>query len=186
MLVGQYDAEVEEKLFDLLLFAEPGMYTQLDDGLGSSLSTEFSVKLEEGCKPVCHDLRKYSRIKNEFIDEEVKVMKRLGVIEDYLGPWQSSVVVAPKPGPGQKLRFCVDLRDVNNISESIKFPLPSIEEIVQSLGGSKYYCKLDLAKGFWQIPVERKSQGYLAFVTRRGTFKFVKMPFGHKNAPGVF
>jgi hypothetical protein len=43
----------------------------------------------------------------------------------------------------------VDLRDVNNISESVKFPLPSIDEIVQSLGGSNFYCKLDLAKGFW-------------------------------------
>ncbi len=45
------------------------------------------MKLKEGSKPVCHDLRKYSRVKNEFIDEEVKVMKKLGVIEDYLGPW---------------------------------------------------------------------------------------------------
>ena len=45
------------------------------------------MKLKEGSKPVSHDLRKYSRVKNEFIDEEVKVMKKLGVIEDYLGPW---------------------------------------------------------------------------------------------------
>ena len=43
-----------------------------------------------------------------------------------------------------------------------------------------------MAKGFWQIPVDVDSQCYLAFVTRRGTFKFVRMPFGHKNAPAVF
>ena len=100
MLVGKYDTSIEEKLFDLLLFAEPGMYSKIEDGLGCSLSTEFEIKLAEGAKPVCHDLRKYSRVKNGFIDEEVKVMRELRVVDDYLGPWSSSVVVAPKPGPG--------------------------------------------------------------------------------------
>lgn len=41
-----------------------------------------------------------SKLKNEFVDKEVKKMRELGVIEAYLGPWQSAVVVAPKPGPG--------------------------------------------------------------------------------------
>lgn len=65
--------------------------------------------------------------------------------------------MAPKPGPGQNLRFCVDLKDVNVISKSIKFPFPSIDEICQNLGGSGSYCKLDCAKGFWQIPVSLRS-----------------------------
>ncbi len=66
-------------------------------------------------------------------------------------------MVAPKPGPGQNLRLCVDLRDVNAVSDTIKYPLPSIDEIISSLGGSKSYIKLDLAKGFWQIPVKKAS-----------------------------
>lgn len=40
------------------------------------------------------------------------------------------MVVAPKPGPGQDLRLCVDLRDVNEVSNTVKFPLPSIDEII--------------------------------------------------------
>ena len=59
---------VEEELFDLLLFAEPGLYLQTSDGLGSSLSTVFEVELIPGATPVCHALRKYSRVKSEFID----------------------------------------------------------------------------------------------------------------------
>jgi hypothetical protein len=62
---------VEEELFDLLLFAEPGLYLQTSDGLGSSLSTIFEVELIPDAKPVCHALRKYSRVKSEFIDQEV-------------------------------------------------------------------------------------------------------------------
>ena len=49
-----------------------------------------------------------------------------------------------------------------------------------------YYTKLDAAKGVWQIPVKDSSQQYLAFVMRRGVWKFIKMPFGHKNAPAWF
>lgn len=44
----------------------------------------------------------------------------------------------------------MDLRDVNEVTKSVKFPLPNIEDIVNSLGGkAKYFTKLDLAKGFW-------------------------------------
>lgn len=114
-------------------------------------------------------------------------MLALDVIEPYLGEWASSVVVAPKPGPGQNLRFCVDLRDVNNITQTIKYPLPNIEDIIHSLGGrAKVFTKLDLAKGFWQIDVTDRAKDMLAFNTRKGTYTFKKMPFGHKNAPGIF
>jgi hypothetical protein len=76
---------------------------------------------------------------------------------------------------------------LNEICKAIKFPLPTIEEIVHSLGDrARVFTKLDLAKGFWQVAVDAASQGYLAFVTRKGTWKFVRMPFGHKNAPAVF
>lgn len=114
-------------------------------------------------------------------------MRDLGVVEPYLGEWQNSVVVAPKPGPGQQPYLCIDLRDLNEICKAIKFPLPTIEEIIQSLGDrTKVFTKLNLAKGFWQVAIDAASQGYLAFVTRKGTWKFVLMPFGHKNTSAVF
>ncbi len=45
---------------------------------------------------------------------------------------------------------------------------------------------MDLAKGYWQIPVAESSVKYCTFVTRRGTYAFTRMPFGPKNAPAVF
>jgi hypothetical protein len=81
----------------------------------------------------------------------------------------------------------MDYRDVNTVTKSIKYPLPNIEDIVHSLGGkAKVFTKLDLAKGFWQIPVSERAKKYLAFATRKGTWTFSMMPFGHKNAPGLF
>lgn len=63
------------------------MYLKTSDGLGSSLSTTFKVNIVPGTKPICHDLRKMSKVKNEFVDKEVKKMRDLGVVEPYLGPW---------------------------------------------------------------------------------------------------
>ena len=113
-------------------------------------------------------------------------MERQGIISRIFSPWASALVVVPKPGPGDDLRLCIDLRDVNEKCETVNYPLPDIDDIVSSLGGSKYYCKLDLAKGFWQIPVEQTSKKVLTIITHRGTFCFNRMPFGHKNSPAYF
>lgn len=59
-----------------------------DDSLGTSRSMQFEVELKDTyCKPVCHGLRRYSKIKTEFIDAEVRKMQKLGVVEDSLGEW---------------------------------------------------------------------------------------------------
>lgn len=114
-------------------------------------------------------------------------MLQLDIIEPYLGNWSSSVVAVPKPGPGDELRFCVDLRDVNEITETVKYPLPNIEDVVHGLGGkAKYFSKLDAAKGLWQVLIREDCKKYFAFSTRKGTWTFKRMPFGHKNAPGIF
>lgn len=49
-----------------------------------------------------------------------------------------------------------------------------------------YFCKLDLAKGYYQVPVHPNSQKFTTFVSRTGTYAFKRMPFGPKNAPAVF
>ena len=74
MLVGEYSSTVESDLFDLFLFAEPGMYMQTSDGLGSSLSTTFTVNIADDAKPICHDLRRYNKVKHDFIDTEIRKM----------------------------------------------------------------------------------------------------------------
>lgn len=66
-------------------------------------------------------------------------------------------MVVPKPGPGDDFRMCVDYVDLNKLTTTVKFPIPNIEDIMQSLGGSKYFCKLDLSKGYYQIPVDKES-----------------------------
>ena len=82
--------------------------------------------------------------------------------------------------------MCIDYVDLNKLTKTVKFPIPNIEDILQSLGGAVYFCKLDLAKGYYQVPVSPRSKKYTTFVSRSVTYAFNRMPFGPKNAPAVF
>ena len=107
------------------------MVIDKSDPIGSSKSTQFEVTLvDEFCKPVCHALRKLSSIKREYVDKELDKMLNTGILSRCFSPWASALVVVPKPGPGDDLRLCVDLRDVNNVCETINYPLPDIDDIV--------------------------------------------------------
>ncbi len=64
--------------------------------------------------------------------------------------------------------------------------LPDPENIFAGVTNAKYFSKIDLSKGYWQIPVRKEDRPKLAFATPDGTYQWVVMPFGVQNAPSVF
>lgn len=82
--------------------------------------------------------------------------------------------------------MCVDYRRLNAVTIKDKYPLPLIEEQLDRLGGHQYFIVLDLASGFYQVPVASESVTKTAFVTPDHHLEFLRMPFGLSNAPAVF
>ena len=80
----------------------------------------------------------------------------------------------------------MDCCKLNSVTKTDTFPLPRIDDLLDQLGKSEYFCTLDLAAGFWQIKVHSTSQEKTAFTTLQGLFEFQVMPFGLMNAPSVF
>ena len=105
----------------------------------------------------------------EKISQMIDDMLEKGIIQPSSSPWVSPIVLVPKKG-GQ-LRFCVDYRKLNSVAKKDQYPLPRIEDILDTLGGMCYFSTLDL--------VCQKS----AFVTQHGLHEFVHMPFELCNAP---
>ena len=93
--------------------------------------------------------------KIEKVKEEVQAMLDLDVIEESNSPWSAPYVMVPKPDG--TTRFCVNFKKVNSFSKFDAYPMPRIEEIIGRLGSSRYITKLDLCKGYWQVPLTEHS-----------------------------
>ena len=117
---------------------------------------------------------------NTIIDE----MLTAGVIEPSKSEWASPVCLVKKPD--RSYRFCVDYRRVNAVSRKDGFPIPDIQDALDSLRGARWFATLDMLSGYWQLPMTDRAKDRSAFCTRRGLFHFVRMPFGLSGAPATF
>src|SRR4029078_4581742 len=85
------------------------------------------------------------------------------------------------------LRMCLDYRGLNACTQRDRYPIPRIDDLLDTLGNHKDYSKLDLANGYWQGRVQEGDCQKLAFsIPGMGHYEFVVMPFGVVNAPSVF
>lgn len=128
--------------------------------------------------------RRYARAEQEVIDAEVDKMLKDNVIEEGQGAWGFPVVLVKKKDGS--VRFCIDYRMLNNITKKDVYPLPRIDDTIESMHGARRFTSLDLHAGYWQVPVAEEDRDKTGFVTRRGLFRFIRMPFGLANAPGTF
>ena len=92
-------------------------------------------------------------------------------------------VVRKKDGSA---RFCVDYRKLNSITHKDTYPLPRIDDTLDTLGESQWFSTLDLVSGYWQVEVAEQDRDKTAFTTQEGLFQFKVMPFGLCNAPATF
>ena len=118
------------------------------------------------------------------METEIQDILDLGVIEPSLSPNSSPIVLVPtKDG---SVQFCIDFRKLNKVTEFDAEPMPNMEEIITRMSDHKYFTKLDLSKGYWQVGLTERSKPLTAFETPRGLFQFRTMPFGLVNSGATF
>jgi len=111
-------------------------------------------------------------------------MLDLGICKPSTYPRSSPVVLVKMKDVS--CRFCIDYRILNKYTYKDSYPLPRIEDCLDSLAGSKYFATIDLASGYWQVVLDEKSKQKTAFASRHGLFEFTVMPYGLCNAPATF
>ena len=120
----------------------------------------------------------------EEVNKEIEKMLEMGIIRPSTSPWAAPVVIVPKPDG--TIRLCVDYRKINRVTKMDAYPIPSMERMIEKIASAKYISTMDLTKGYWQIPLETSTIEKSAFITTKGLYEFLVMPFGMKTAPASF
>lgn len=122
--------------------------------------------------------------KRQIMRDEVEYMLRHDLAMPSYSPWSSPCLLVPKPDAS--FRFCTDYRKVNKITKADSFPLPRMEDCVDRVGSASFVTKLDLLKGYWQVPLTPRASEISAFVTPDHFLQYKVLAFGMRNAPATF
>ncbi|KAL6726387.1 hypothetical protein Aduo_008362 [Ancylostoma duodenale] len=141
------------------------------------IDTGEAAPIKQKTRPVPMGARK------EF-KEIIKDLVERGVVEKSQSEWASPVVLVRKKDGS--LRLCIDYRALNKVIKLDSYPLPTIDTVLQSLGGKRVFSSLDLASGYWQIKLSEEAKPKTAFTSSEGLFQFTVLPFGLATSPAAF
>lgn len=154
-------------------------------GLGLVKNQTHTITVRRNVPPVQAKLRRLPITLRDVVTAEILKLEQQGVIERVsASEWVSPIVVVKKKEGG--IRMCVDLRAPNKAIVVDSFPLPHIDELLNSLSGASHFSKLDLASAYYQVRLDPKSRDLTAFITHEGLFRFTRVCFGLASAPAAF
>ena len=116
----------------------------------------------------------------ESLRSDIQEMQDLAITRVSNSPYASPVVIVKKKDGSN--RICVDYRKLNKLTVFDPEPMVAPEDLFRKLNEDKYFSKIDLSKGYWQVPVAENDIHKTAFVTPDGSYEFLKMPFGMVNS----
>lgn len=147
--------------------------------------TGIQMEINTGnAKPIRCKPRRLTLLEQKELDVAIEDMLRQGVIRPSNSPWAAPIKLVPKPDG--TMRPVISYVRLNDVTLADAMPLPHIDDLRTDLGKAKHFTKLDLYKGFWQIPVKESDKPKTAFVTHKGLYEFNFMPFGLRNGPPIF
>jgi len=134
--------------------------------MGLIRGVEHSIRLKPGAVPGRQHPYKARPLAREREKAEVERMRSMGVIEPSNGEWASPVVMVPKPDGS--VRFWIDYRKLNLMTVNDAYPIPRMDECIDSLGDARMFSTLDCNEGYWQIPAAEEDKHLTAFTCHSG------------------
>ena len=156
-------------------------YGDVFQGTGC-LDGKYHLTIDPDIAPVVHPPRKVPVALKEKLKVELDNLVENKIITPVTEPtpWVSSMVIVVKPN---KLRICLDPKDLNRALKRSHYPMPTLDEVLPSLSKAKVFSVLDAKNGFWHVQLDKESSLLTTFNTPFGRYRWLRMPFGISTAP---
>ncbi len=176
--------ETEKQKLQQLLQKYNSLFAKGLNELGATSVVHHKIETGQAT-PIKQLPRRLPNVLKPVVEQQVNEMLDNGIVRPSKSPWASPIVLVRKKDGSW--RFCVDFRKVNDVTIKDAYPLPQINDLIDSLAGQNYFSTLDLASGYWQVELDESSKEKTAFVIPGGNLlEFNRMPFGLANAVPTF
>lgn len=185
--IGNFDSPSQEAAIRELVLKHRKIIAVKMTELGRAVGVKHAIKLTPG-PPVRLPLRRMPLTHRPIAEKFIKEMLLARVIRPSISPFSAPIHMVPKDkrNPLGPKRFCVDYRRLNKRTIFDPYPLPRIDEILDTLGGATIFSSLDLHLGYWQVELDENDKEKTAFTSHLGHFEFNVLSFGLCNAPPTF
>ena len=173
----------QQREFVAMLRKHKDVFAKSKLNYGRTDLVKFTIDTGDA-RPVRSGLRRMSPPQRETVEKQVQEFLEDGIVEPASGEYSSPVVLVKKKSG--EMRFCVDYRRLNAVTLKDSYPLPRIDDTLDTLSNSKYFSILDMQAAYMQVEIDPKDWHKTAFISHCGMYQFKVMPFGVSNAPAVF
>lgn len=164
------------------------LFSDVTGKIGHCTLLKHRIRLEGDPMPVRHKAYPLDPRRKAEVEKQLEKLINNDIIEESCSPWAAPILMVGKKDGGS--RFCVDYRSLNKLIKFDGYPVPDINEYIQSFGAStnfpSWYSTLDLESGFFQLDLEEESKELTAFVTHMGLYQFKRVPMGLKSSSPLF
>ncbi|GFY22526.1 retrovirus-related Pol polyprotein from transposon 17.6 [Trichonephila clavipes] len=183
-LLENAELSPEQKSSAERLFQEfEDVFSRNSSDIGHTTVTQHRIDTADH-PPIKQHPRRLPFAKQEEVGTLLREMQENDIIEPSSSPWASPIVLVRKKDGST--RFCVDYRKLNDVTKKDSYPLPRIDDTLDTLSSHKWFSTLDLKSGYWQVEIHPEDREKTAFTSGQGLWQFKVMPFGLCNAPATF
>ena len=166
-----------------LLFSYHDIFVLKPNGLGCTSAIEHEIHINDD-EPFKEYFRRIPPPLLEEVHASLRDMLEASAIRPSQSPWCNAVVLVWKKDGS--LQLCIEFRHLNVWTKKDLYPLPRIQEVLESMAEAAHFSTMDFKSGFWQVCMAPELQQYTFMVGNLGFYEFTRMPFGLCNVPMTF
>lgn len=180
--------ETDREIISKICIKYADVFCLKTDSLGTTPIYKQSIGLKPHTQPLYTKPYKLPHAQKVEVENQVDSMLKNNIIEESKSAWNSPILLVPKKSTNdsKKWRLVIDYRKVNSLLQDDKFPLPNIDDVIDSLAGAKYFTHLDLSQGYYQCELKQEDRPITAFSTSTGQYQMTRLPMGLKISPSAF